>query len=55
LYPDSFKFTPYFDTLSGNENLREGLLKSKPVEEIVLEWKEETERFNQIRKKYLLY
>ncbi|MDO8549116.1 MAG: DUF1343 domain-containing protein [Ignavibacteria bacterium] len=55
LYPESIKFNSYFDNLSEDKNLREFLLGSKPAEEIIPGWQKETEDFNSVCEKYLLY
>lgn len=55
LYPESIRFNSYFDKLAGDKTLRELLLKSVQVEEIIFGWRKETEHFKSVRKKYLLY
>ncbi len=48
-------FTPYFYLLTGNETIREMIEKGVHVENIIKSWREEVDRFKQIRRKYLLY
>ncbi|RPI72925.1 MAG: DUF1343 domain-containing protein [Ignavibacteriales bacterium] len=55
LYPDTFKFNPYFDKLSGDKTLKDSILENKTFEEIIFRWQKETETFKAIRNKYLLY
>jgi uncharacterized protein YbbC (DUF1343 family) len=48
-------FNESFDRLAGTPNLRKQLTEGKTEQEIRLSWKEELERFKEIRKKYLIY
>jgi uncharacterized protein YbbC (DUF1343 family) len=48
-------FTPYFDKLAGNEQLRKDILGGKNEKEIRASWENDLRAFRQIRKKYLLY
>ena len=55
-YPDKEKFfTGYFDTLAGSSTLREQIISGMDADEIRQTWKEELDKFKQVRKKYLLY
>ena len=55
-YPDKEKFfTGYFDTLAGSSTLREQIISGMDADEIRQTWKEELDKFEQVRKKYLLY
>lgn len=55
-YPDKENFfTPYFDVLAAGSVLREQIQKGMTAEEIRASWKDGLEKFEQIRKKYLLY
>lgn len=55
-YPDKEKFfTSYFDVLAGGPGLREMIIKGMTSEEIRATWKKDLEKFNQTRRKYLLY
>lgn len=56
LYPNEFKFIPsYFDRLAGTPEVRRMLEEGKTPAEILASWKEGIERFENLRKKYLLY
>lgn len=48
-------FTPYFDKLAGNEQLRKDIIKGIPESEIRKSWESELQAFRLIRNKYLLY
>jgi len=55
-YPDKEKFfTGYFDTLAGSSTLREQIISGMTAEEIRASWKDDLDKFKQIRVKYLLY
>jgi uncharacterized protein YbbC (DUF1343 family) len=55
-YPEKDKFfTPYFDTLSGGQIIREQILKGMTSDQIRETWKEGLKKFGEIRNKYLLY
>lgn len=51
---DSF-FNNYFDTLAGGPVLREQIQRGMTAEQIRASWREDLERFEKIRAKYLLY
>ncbi|MED1202276.1 exo-beta-N-acetylmuramidase NamZ domain-containing protein [Heyndrickxia acidicola] len=62
LYPEQFSFLPedkngvsYFDELIGNGWVRKAINNGSSLEEIVKRCNEETRKFKQTRKKYLLY
>lgn len=48
-------FTPFFEKLAGNGQLRRDIKAGKTEEEIRASWQSGLERFEQIRKKYLIY
>lgn len=48
-------FTPYFNTLAGNDQLRKQIEEGTPEMEIYRSWEPGLSKFKQIRKKYLLY
>jgi uncharacterized protein YbbC (DUF1343 family) len=48
-------FTDYFDTLAGTDQLRKQLGQGISEEEIRRSWRSDLNKFNKIRKKYLLY
>lgn len=55
-FPDKEKFfISYFDVLAGGPGLREQIIKGLSAEEIRALWQDGLEKFNQIRRKYLLY
>jgi uncharacterized protein YbbC (DUF1343 family) len=56
MYPekDSF-FTPFFDKLAGNHQLKEQLRSGLPEEEIRQSWQSDLKAYKVIRRKYLLY
>jgi uncharacterized protein YbbC (DUF1343 family) len=55
-YPDKEKFfTEYFDTLAGSSTMREQIISGMDADEIRQTWREELDKFKQVRKKYLLY
>ena len=45
----------WFDLLMGNSKVREDILKGKNEQEIKAGWKDELDKYKEIRKKYLLY
>ncbi len=51
---DSF-FNNYFDTLAGTKKLRKQIEKGYTPSEIRKTWKDDLNKFKQIRKKYLIY
>lgn len=55
LYPDNFKFTDYFDKLSGNTSIRKNILNEMSPEKIFASWQKGLQEFKIIRNKYLLY
>ncbi|HKI79650.1 MAG TPA: DUF1343 domain-containing protein [Ignavibacteriaceae bacterium] len=55
LYPDNFKFTDYFDKLSGDASIRENILNGVSPKKIIESWAIEINEFKNIRNKYLLY
>jgi uncharacterized protein YbbC (DUF1343 family) len=56
LYPESFKFNAnYFDLLAGSDKLRNELFNYTEPEVIINSWNNDLNKFQQIRKKYLLY
>ncbi|MDP4281517.1 MAG: DUF1343 domain-containing protein [Bacteroidota bacterium] len=48
-------FTPFFDLLAGNHQLKEQIKKGLPESEIRKSWQPEIDKFMKIRQKYLLY
>ena len=55
-YPNKDKFfSNFFDKLAGDKSLREQIIAGKTADEIRASWKEDLDKFKQIRKKYLLY
>ena len=55
-YPDKENFfTPYFDVLAAGPVFREQIQKGMTAQEIRATWKDGLDKFEQIRKKYLLY
>jgi len=63
LWPDEFAWRktgsdgrpPHFDTLIGNGWVRERIEAGRAVAEIVASWQEELARFDELRRKYILY
>jgi uncharacterized protein YbbC (DUF1343 family) len=62
IHPDKFRFNPptydknpHFDYLAGTDKLRKDLQGGKNVEDISYEWREEREKFMDVREKFLLY
>ena len=62
VHPEAFKFNPptydkhpHFDYLAGTDRLRKDLNDDKTVEDISDKWREEREKFMDIREKFLLY
>jgi uncharacterized protein YbbC (DUF1343 family) len=53
-YKERF-FTPFFDKLAGNKELREQITNGVTEEEIRKSWQKDIDNFKIIRKKYLLY
>lgn len=55
-YPDKEKFfIPYFDILAGTPELKEQIKSGFTEEQIRATWRDDLEKYNLIRKKYLLY
>jgi uncharacterized protein YbbC (DUF1343 family) len=55
-YPDKEKFfTSFFEKLAGNDQLRLQVIQGMPEEEIRKSWTDDLKKYNEIRKKYLLY
>jgi uncharacterized protein YbbC (DUF1343 family) len=48
-------FTPYFDKLAGNGQLKMQIEEGMPEQEIRKSWENDLDNFMQTRKKYLLY
>ena len=48
-------FSPFFDKLAGNSQLKEQIAKGMSEDVIRLSWQKELEAFKKMRKKYLLY
>lgn len=48
-------FIPFFEKLSGTDELRKDIVAGKNEQQIRASWQEELEAFKQIRKKYLIY
>ncbi|NTV83695.1 MAG: DUF1343 domain-containing protein [Bacteroidales bacterium] len=48
-------FTPYFDKLAGNDQLRNDIISGKTEPEIRKSWEDDLLKFKQIRAKYLIY
>lgn len=48
-------FTPFFDKLTGNRDIRKMIEAGMNADEISATWQEEVERFKEQRKPYLLY
>jgi uncharacterized protein YbbC (DUF1343 family) len=63
LAPERFEFLPtsweghppHFDLLTGDARAREGLLANRSIETITRAWADDRARFEETRKKYLLY
>lgn len=53
-YREKF-FTPFFEKLAGNAELRRQIEAGKTEEEIRTSWQPELEKFKKVRRKYLLY
>lgn len=55
-YPDKDKFfVKYFDTLAGNDILREQIKQGLSEDQIRETWQPDLEKYREMRKKYLLY
>ena len=48
-------FIPFFDKLAGNSKLREQIKRSETMDSIRSSWQNDIEKFQLIRKKYLIY
>jgi uncharacterized protein YbbC (DUF1343 family) len=56
LYPSKFEFRKdHFDKLAGSNKLRNYLEEGKDPKYIISSWREDLQKFNQTRNKYLLY
>lgn len=56
LHGDSLTFSVrHFDRLAGTDRLRLALLEGRPAAEITADWNAQLERFEALRRKYLLY
>jgi uncharacterized protein YbbC (DUF1343 family) len=63
LAPERFEFLPtswegappHFDLLTGDARVREGLLANQSIETLTRAWTNDLARFDETRKKYLLY
>lgn len=56
IYPDKEKFfTPFFDKLTGNDILKQQIKAQISEQDIRLTWKNDLDKFKEIRKKYLIY
>jgi uncharacterized protein YbbC (DUF1343 family) len=56
VYPDKDSFfNSFFDKLAGTKTLRQQIRQGKTAEEIRASWKNDLEKFQMVRKKYLLY
>lgn len=55
-YPDKEKFfLPYFDLLAGTAVLKQQIKDGLTEDQIRESWKSDLEKYNEMRKKYLLY
>ncbi len=55
-YPDKDEFfNSYFNSLSGNEELKNQIVEGKTAEQIRSSWEGDIQEFKKIREKYLLY
>ncbi len=52
---DSTFFIPYFEKLTGNEDLRQQIINGLSQKEIKAGWQDDLDAFKRIRKKYLIY
>lgn len=55
LHPDTIKITRGFDRLVGNSRVRQQVLSGASFKEITKDWHEQDEKFEKLRKPYLLY
>ncbi len=59
LHPQEFLFLegkpPFFDLLAGNGWIREAILAGEPLESIEARWQEELARFEEKRRRHLIY
>ncbi len=56
MYPNKIKFyDEYFDKIMGNSEIRRMLIKGEDIEKIVRLYNEELEKFNELRKEFLIY
>ena len=57
LHPDKFKFNEgnFFDKLYGSDELRNFILLNKDLEILFQKWKNDSDKFEQLRKEFLIY
>lgn len=56
LFPEKDKFfNSYFNTLAGNDKLKQQIIDGQTSEQIRLSWQDDLNLFKQVRSKYLLY
>lgn len=59
LYPGQFRFLPgeppFFDKLAGNAWIRQAIERGEPLAAIEARWQADLGRFEQLRRRYLLY
>ncbi|MCD7099968.1 DUF1343 domain-containing protein [Stenotrophomonas sp. MMGLT7] len=59
LYPGQFRFLPgeppFFDKLAGNAWIRESIERGEPLAAIEARWQADLGRFEELRRRYLLY
>jgi len=57
-YPEKDNFflkSLFFDKLAGSDKLRKQIINKTPYQQIKDSWKEDLEKFNELRKKYVIY
>jgi len=52
---DFFLKNLFFDKLAGSDKLRKQIINKTPYQQIKDSWKEDLEKFNEMRKKYVIY
>jgi len=56
MYPENFQWKiKHFDRLCGTDTIRRTIERQQSISELKTQWKKETQEFNKIRKKYLIY
>jgi uncharacterized protein YbbC (DUF1343 family) len=55
LYPEQVTLTAFFNNLTGNSWISEGIKNGMTVEEMKERWQQDLKEFEQVRKEYLLY